>query len=100
MSASPICVEGRNCWRIAPANRAAFLIDGDAYFSALASAFKRARHSILINAWQLDSRFRLCPTDTDCPTFGDFLHELVHRNRRLHIYVLLWDFAMIYATDR
>jgi len=57
MKPAPICVEGRNCWRIAPANRAAFLIDGDAYYSALASTFKRARHSILINGWQLDSRF-------------------------------------------
>jgi len=66
----------------------------------LASAFKRARRSILINGWQLDSRFRLFPSDAACPTFGDFLHELVHRNRQLHIYVLLWDFAMIYATDR
>jgi len=100
MKPAPICVEGRNCWRIAPANRAAFLIDGDAYYSALASTFKRARHSILINGWQLDSRFRLCPADSTCLAFGDFLHDLVHRNRQLHIYVLLWDFAMIYATDR
>src|SRR5262252_853516 len=100
MRSSPICVEGRNCWRIARTNRATFLIDGDAYFSALASAFKRARHSILINGWQLDSRFRLCPADPTCPAFGDFLHNLVRRNHQLHIYVLLWDFAMIYASDR
>ena len=100
MRSSPICVEGRNCWRIARTNRATFLIDGDAYFSALASAFKRARHSILINGWQLDSRFRLFPADSTCPTFGDFLHDLVRRNRHLHIYILLWDFAMIYAADR
>ncbi|HEX9142683.1 MAG TPA: VTT domain-containing protein, partial [Candidatus Binatia bacterium] len=100
MSPSPICVEGKNCWRIERANRAAFLIDGEAYFSALASAFKRARHFIFIKGWQLDSRFRLFPADVACPIFGDFLHDLVHRNRQLHIYVLLWDFAMIYSGDR
>jgi len=37
----------------------------------LASAFKRARRSILINGWQLDSRFRLFPSDAACPTFGE-----------------------------
>ncbi|HUK39953.1 MAG TPA: phospholipase D-like domain-containing protein, partial [Candidatus Acidoferrales bacterium] len=100
MYSVPICVAGRNCWRIAPAGRVGLLIDGAAYFSALTAAFKRARHSIMINGWQLDSRFRLFPADPAFPTFGDFLHELVRRNRQLHIYILLWDFAMIYATDR
>ena len=28
------------------------------------------------------------------------MHDLVRRNRRLRIYVLLWDFAMIYVADR
>jgi hypothetical protein len=46
MEPFPICIEGRNCWRIAQANRAAFLIDGDAYFSALASTLQRARRYI------------------------------------------------------
>jgi len=100
MESSQICIEGRNCWRIAPAHRAAFLIDGDAYFSALASAFARARRFILISGWQLDSRFRLCPGNSGCPTFGDFLHDLVRRNRKLNVYLLIWDFAMIYAADR
>jgi phospholipase D1/2 len=100
METSQICVEGKNCWRIAPANRAAFLIDADAYFSALASAFGRARRFILISGWQLDSRFRLCPKDASCPAFGDFLHDLVRRNRKLNIYLLIWDFSMIYAGDR
>jgi phosphatidylserine/phosphatidylglycerophosphate/cardiolipin synthase-like enzyme/uncharacterized membrane protein YdjX (TVP38/TMEM64 family) len=89
-----------NCWRSAPAKRAAFLIDGHAYFSALASTFERARRFILIAGWQLDSRFRLIPDDASRPCFGDFLHELVRRNRKLNIYVLIWDFAMIYAGDR
>ena len=100
METSPICIAGKNCWRIAPANRAAFLIDGAAYYSALASAFERARRFILISGWQLDSRFRLCPADTGCLAFGDFLHDLVRRNRKLNIYLLIWDFAMIYAADR
>jgi len=100
METSRICIEGKNCWRIAPANRATFLIDGDAYYSALASALERAQRFILIAAWQLDSRFRLCPADEQCLSFGNFLHRLVQRNRKLHIYLLVWDFAMVFAADR
>ena len=95
-----ICISGKNCCSIAKANRAAFLVDGEAYFSALAATMKRAQRSILIAGWQLDSRFRLDPGDPGSPGFGDFLHSLVRRNRKLRIHILLWDFAMIYAADR
>ena len=43
-----IIERGLNCWRIAHADRAAFLIDGDAYFNAFRDAAARARRSILI----------------------------------------------------
>src|ERR1051325_5255068 len=97
---SPICVAGKNCWRIENAHRAAFLIDADAYYHAVASAFERARRYILVAGWQLDSRFRLTRDDENGTCFGDFLHQLLRRNRKLNIYLLVWDFALVYATDR
>src|SRR4029434_608580 len=100
MKPSPICVEGKNCWSISRATRVALLIDGEAYFSGLTSTLERAQRFIFIAGWQLDSRFRLNPRNSASPCFGDFLHDLVRRNRKLRIYVLLWDFAMIYAADR
>jgi phosphatidylserine/phosphatidylglycerophosphate/cardiolipin synthase-like enzyme/uncharacterized membrane protein YdjX (TVP38/TMEM64 family) len=95
-----ICEIGKNCWRIAQAERAKFFVDGEAYFAVLAATLKRAQRSIMIAGWQLDSRVRLTPGEKDSPSFGDFLHQLIHRNRKLRVYVLLWDFAMIYAADR
>jgi phospholipase D1/2 len=95
-----ICVEGKNCCAITRANRAALLVDGDVYFTTLASTLERAQRFIFITGWQLDSRFRLNPGKLESPCFGDFLHALVRRNRKLRIYVLLWDFAMVYAADR
>lgn len=97
---SRICLEGQNCWCIARAERLAFLVDGQTYFSALAATLERAQRFIFIASWQLDSRFRLDPEKPDSPSVGDFLHDLVRRNRRLRIYVLVWDFAMVYAADR
>src|ERR1051325_5006530 len=99
-AAPAICVAGRNCWRIEKANRAGFLIDADAYYRALAAAFERARRYILLAGWQLDSRFRLLREDQESPCFGDFLHLLLRRNPKLNIYLLVWDFALVYATDR
>src|SRR5215471_7294583 len=100
MKTSPICVEGKNCWSISRAARASLLIDGEDYFSVLTSTLERAQRFIFIAGWQLDSRFRLNPRNSASPGFGDFLHDLVRRNRKLRVYVLLWDFAMIYAADR
>jgi phospholipase D1/2 len=100
METSRICVEGKNCCCIAGADRVSFLVDGEAYFSTVASALERAQRFIFIAGWQLDSRLRVNPGDLASPCFGDFLHDLVRRNRKLRVYVLLWDFAMVYAADR
>ena len=56
-----ILKEGWNCWRIAEARRAAFLVDAASYFSALRTAITRAERQILIVGWDIDSRARLVP---------------------------------------
>jgi phospholipase D1/2 len=98
-----ILERGRNCWRIAHADRAAFLIDGDAYFTAFRAAAARAQRSILILGWDVDSRTVLAfdePRDGLPLMLGDFLFALVQRQRTLRIHVLDWDFAMIFALER
>ena len=95
--------ENRNCWKIAEASRVKFLVDGAAYFSALADAFEQARESILILGWDFDSRIRLKydPRQPgDFPTLGEYLNGLAARRDKLNIHILVWDFAIIYALDR
>jgi len=99
----PILQAGRNCWRVARASRAAVLIDGAAYFAAFRDAAARARHSILIAGWDVDSRTDLAPRgahDGLPRRLGEFLDALVAHRRDLHVYVLGWDFAMLYALER
>lgn len=103
MTKKSILAEGRNCWRLAPARRAAFLVDGDAYSRTFAAAVAQARESIYILGWDIDSRLQLRRDDgpRDLPvTLGDFLNMLVSRRRGLHAYLLGWDFAMIYVFER
>jgi phospholipase D1/2 len=94
---------GENCWRVEHAARAAFLVDGADYFRAVRAAAARAQRSILILAWDVDSRMELEPEGPDdgLPRpLGEFLNALVRRTRGLHVHVLNWDFSVIFAVDR
>jgi phosphatidylserine/phosphatidylglycerophosphate/cardiolipin synthase-like enzyme/membrane protein DedA with SNARE-associated domain len=101
--AQPLLRPGHNCWRVEPARRMAFLIDGAAYFRAVREAVRAARHSLFILGWDIDSRMRLIPEgahDGYPEPLGDFLNAVVARRRGLRACVLSWDFAMLYALER
>jgi phosphatidylserine/phosphatidylglycerophosphate/cardiolipin synthase-like enzyme/membrane protein DedA with SNARE-associated domain len=101
--AQRLLIEGRNCWRIARADRVAFLVDAAAYFAAFAATVERAKRSILIIGWDIDSREPLFRDDRprELPTtLAAFLDAVVRRRRGLHAYVLSWDFAFIYLFER
>ncbi len=93
----------KNCWQVNHADRASFLIDGEAYFRALHEAMRQARQSIMIVGWDLHSGLRLIRDETksDYPqTLGKFLDYLARTRKGLNIYLLSWDFSMIYAMER
>jgi phospholipase D1/2 len=98
-----LLVPGKTCWRLAHASRVSFLIDAAAYFSAFKAAALRARRSIIIIGWDIDSRVRLEPDRDDVPApdrLGDFLDHLLVNRPGLHVHILAWDFPLIYAGDR
>ena len=94
---------GRNCWRIEDASRAAVIVDAAAYFAAFTEACRAACRQILILGWDFDRRERLHRDDDprDLPDeLGAFLVALVKRRPELNVYLLSWDFNMIYAAER
>jgi phospholipase D1/2 len=98
-----ILEQEKNCWRIAHAGRAAFIIDGEDYFAAIRLAMIQARRSIFIVGWDLHSELRLVrngESDEYPQTLGELLNALAAERPQLDIYVLNWDFAMIYAMER
>ncbi|MEX1311441.1 MAG: endonuclease/exonuclease/phosphatase family protein [Candidatus Sulfomarinibacteraceae bacterium] len=52
----PLIEIGQTAWRTADAERVAFIIDARDYFSAFVDAVSRAERSVLILAWDIDSR--------------------------------------------
>jgi phosphatidylserine/phosphatidylglycerophosphate/cardiolipin synthase-like enzyme/uncharacterized membrane protein YdjX (TVP38/TMEM64 family) len=102
---SSILRPNRNVWRIERASRAAVLIDGGAFFSAVRAACLKARRSIFVLGWDIDSRTRLvgesCKPQDDCPeTLAEFFTELVRRRPELSVNLLLWDYSVVYASER
>jgi len=93
----------RNCWKLVPANRAAFIIDGEDYFRAVHEAMRLARRSIIIVGWDLHSELRMIRNGDRCDYpehLGKFLDALTREKKDLQVYLLSWDFAMIYAMER
>lgn len=100
---STILQSGRNVWRVEPAARATVLVDGASFFAAVRKAFLNAQRSIFIVGWDIDSRVRLAgvaPDDGYPLLLSDFLTALVQERPELEVYVLLWDFSIIYAGQR
>ena len=82
------------------ADRVSFLVDAECYFAAVAEAVEQARHSVYIVGWDLHTEVRLRRDGQHPATLGALLKEAVRRNRRLHVHVLLWDYALIYLFER
>ena len=95
---------GVNCWRIAHADRVGMLVDGERYFRALFDAFCQAQRSILICGWDFHSKTRLLSDDVDSHGWprelGELLNALARKRRMLHVYILGWDYPMIFGLDR
>jgi phospholipase D1/2 len=100
---SPLLSPGRNCWRIEHTQHFKLLIDAEAYFSAVRAAIAQAQRSVFILGWDIDSRMLLTPAGADDgfpEPLGDFLYAVIAARPHLHVHILNWDFAMLYALER
>ncbi|MEE4161039.1 MAG: hypothetical protein V2I25_00935, partial [Woeseiaceae bacterium] len=95
--------DGENCWQQTVADAFGWTIDGDDYFRAVRDAIGKAEREIIIVGWDIDSRLELIRDETDprhpsplCET----LQRLVDANDALRVYVLSWDFALVYVLER
>ncbi|MBK5938006.1 VTT domain-containing protein [Halochromatium roseum] len=96
-------VAGRNCWRVETARRVGLCVDGECYFGMLRQSLIAARRFIAITAWDLHSQLELVrpdPQDGWPTAFGDLLLRLLEVRPELEIFILLWDYAPIYALER
>ncbi|MBB1492816.1 phospholipase [Paracoccus sp. MC1854] len=100
---------GRNCWRVASADRLSLIVDGQAYFRALRQALMSARHLVVMIGWDFDFEIEMLPGDSDAQgnapdglpnQVGLFLDALVERRPGLDIYLLKWSGGALIAPGR
>jgi len=96
---------GRNCMGEYNVYSSGLLIDGRNYYRAFYKAAVKARRYILIAGWQFDSNVALLRGDDaklagDDTAFLPFINSLCDKNPDLEIYILAWDFSIIFSLDR
>ena len=89
------------CWRVGTADRAAVLIDAEAYYAAAMEAMARAERSIHFLNWAFEPGARLTPgPNGDGETIAQALRRLARTRPHLDIRVLCWQSALPVAATQ
>ena len=104
-STDQILKPGVNCSGIHDVDSTGLLIDACDYYRAFYHTARKAEHSILIAGWQFDSEVRLLRGEEERVAGEDvrllpFLESMCNRSPSLAIYILAWDFSMIFSLER
>jgi phosphatidylserine/phosphatidylglycerophosphate/cardiolipin synthase-like enzyme len=95
---------GSCCWRVATADRAAVLIDTQAYYDAAMEAMTKATRSIHLLNWAFEPDTRLRPRPGEPRPGADdiahFLKELAEAEPDLDIRILCWQSALPVAATQ
>ncbi|MBI1276059.1 hypothetical protein GC177_08820 [bacterium] len=95
----------QHCEAVAKASHASVLVDYANYYRALYESICKARHSVFVLGWDIDSRIRLLRSDdakkTECPIrFFDLIQWKARQNPGLKIYLNRWDYTLHLALER
>lgn len=100
---APLLVTGSTCWQKVSARRLTIIQDAGPTFAAIASAIEAAHSTVFILGWDIDSRTVLRPS-ANHPQEGlrllPLLCQRLEREPQLNIFVLVWDFSVIYLWER
>jgi phospholipase D1/2 len=103
-TARQVIQTGRNVWRNADAEDAGLLVDAADYYRAFYRTAERARSHILLSGWQFNSGVELLRGDARPPGAEVrllwFLDHLCRRQAGLRVYILAWDFHLVFALER
>jgi phospholipase D1/2 len=92
-------------YRVTPVEELGLLIDADDYFREFYRAALKAERYILLSGWQFDSDVELLrgpeAAQSQAPlTLLKFLEHLCTIKPELQIWILAWDFALVFAAER
>ncbi|MCI0548838.1 MAG: phospholipase D-like domain-containing protein [Candidatus Rokubacteria bacterium] len=93
-----------NTWREVPTEASGVIVDAAAYYRAFCDAARAAQRYILMSGWQFSSGVHLLRGDDARPgkdaRFLRFLNGLCERRPDLQVFILAWDFHLVFALER
>jgi phospholipase D1/2 len=100
-----LLIAGENCEHITQASHIAMLVDTANYYRPLYEAICKARHSIFVLGWDIDSRIRLLrgedASNAKHPTrFFNLIRWKARNNPDLKIYLNRWHFSLYMLLER
>jgi phospholipase D1/2 len=99
-----ISAVGRNVWKSGRADESGVLVDAADYYRAFYQAASQAKRSIILSGWQFDRGVPLLRGADAAPgtevRLLAFLNQLCERNPELQVYILAWDFHVVFALER
>lgn len=97
-----LLIPGQTCWRVARADQFAGIIDAADYFRHVKAAMLRARHRIMLIAWDLDARMAFERGTKTLPgpnQLGAFLYWMLWKRPTLEVYLLKSNLRLLPAFD-
>lgn len=94
---------GDTCWRVARANRFAFIVDAADYYRAAKQAILQARSSVMLIGWDFDSRIEFEPQGATMEgpnKLGPFLSWIADRRPEVEIHLLKWNLGVLETLGR
>jgi phospholipase D1/2 len=80
-----------NCWKIISVKKLALLYDADEYYRAFFDVVRKAKRSVKVAGWELDSRFSLAHLGKPLPDdLRSFFNALVMFKKNLKVHLLCW----------
>jgi phosphatidylserine/phosphatidylglycerophosphate/cardiolipin synthase-like enzyme len=94
-----------HAFAVQPADSVGLLVDAEAYYREFYRTALQAQRSILLSGWQFDSKVELlrgreAEAAAGPVTLLSFLNWLCEQKPALQIWILAWDFHLVFAAER
>lgn len=99
-----LALPGKTAWVREKADSFAVMIDAENYFQKLYEVAQFATKNIFICGWDIDSRTALIKNEDGTSALDQqlyyFLRKLVAKNKDLHVYLLCWNYSLVFSIER
>jgi phosphatidylserine/phosphatidylglycerophosphate/cardiolipin synthase-like enzyme/uncharacterized membrane protein YdjX (TVP38/TMEM64 family) len=96
--------EAHNCWHRSELREGALVYSGRDYYRAFREAVLQAESSVYILAWDISASIKTVREedygDGHPSGLADFIFSVLEAKPDLEIYILLWDYSMMYISER